>query len=359
MVLLSSLGKSSGNSFLIPTQGSPGFTQVPVYLPENQTTDFSTSGNVTLKPGVHYFRNFTINASHQVTITGPTYIYCSGTFTVAGNGITTTTGTLHTGTTAAPIINVGGWAYKSDTLTSSTGFAYGTGSPGTGGGVGVAGNNATGQGAGGGGGGAASTNSGTTGGSAPETGLSAAINNPASTGGGGGGGAFGTGGNASGNGASTAAGTSNLGLLFVCANMVSITSDITFTGGAGSDGPAVASNTGAPGGGGGGRGGQIYLFANSITHSAGTVDASGGAGGDGGAAPGSGGGGGGAGGGPSGFVYWQAAGITLSGGTRTAVGGAAGTGGTSVSGGAGGDGSAGGTPLNYASAFLTVTGNPF
>ena len=49
-------------------------------------------GNFTLGNKTHYFNDFTINASHQMTIlAGLTVIYCAGTFTCGGNGIIGTT----------------------------------------------------------------------------------------------------------------------------------------------------------------------------------------------------------------------------------------------------------------------------
>jgi hypothetical protein len=59
---------------------------------QGTNTDFSTTGNTTLDDGLYYFRDFTVNTGHTVTISGFARIYCSGTFTVqSGATITVST----------------------------------------------------------------------------------------------------------------------------------------------------------------------------------------------------------------------------------------------------------------------------
>jgi hypothetical protein len=54
-------------------------------------TDFSTTGNTTLGDGLYYFRDFTVNTGHTVTISRFARIYCSGTFTVQSGATITVT----------------------------------------------------------------------------------------------------------------------------------------------------------------------------------------------------------------------------------------------------------------------------
>ena len=91
------IGGGSSKEFLIPSQDPAGYLAVPLFIPDNQTNDFSTSANTTIRPGVHYFKDFTINAGHQLTVTGPTFVYFSGTATLGGNGVIGTTAAYNSG----------------------------------------------------------------------------------------------------------------------------------------------------------------------------------------------------------------------------------------------------------------------
>ena len=90
-------GGSGGNVEIINGSGYTPDFRLPLFLRKdsNSANDFSSTGNFTFGTGYHNFRNFTINASHQMTLSaGLTIINCSETFTCGGNGITGVTGTL-------------------------------------------------------------------------------------------------------------------------------------------------------------------------------------------------------------------------------------------------------------------------
>jgi hypothetical protein len=320
MVLASALYSSGGGgkSILIPN-GVP--TTAPVTIPIQlikADNNFSSSGNFNLEDVFTYCNNFTINTSHQMTVTGGALrvIYAAGTVTIGGNGIVA----------------------AASGLTNHWPFIQGFTSTG-----GSSGNAGTGAGAGGGG-------SGTTGGATYTVGGSGS----SGVTGGGGGGASANGGQGIGSGGSGGqggvAGTSKFVTLIIVANTITITAGIDFAGGAGAVGTA-SSNSGG-GGGGGGCGGNLLLFANTITHSGGTINVSGGNGGNGGNGTGTSNGGAGGGGGHTGLLFMQGTTLSLSGGTRTATAGTGGTAGTGT--GASGAGSAG-----YAQTIRTITGNPF
>ena len=85
------VGGGGGKFFSIPASNPFPDFRLPLFLPKSNQ-NFSSSGNFTLGNKTHYFNDFTINASHQMTIlAGLTVIYCAGTFTCGGNGIIGTT----------------------------------------------------------------------------------------------------------------------------------------------------------------------------------------------------------------------------------------------------------------------------
>jgi hypothetical protein len=86
-------------------------------------TDFSTTGNTTLAEGLYYFRNFTVNTGHTVTINGFARIYCSGTFTVQ-SGATITVGIATRNTSSAPGYSGADLRYFGGEGTWGPSFAY-------------------------------------------------------------------------------------------------------------------------------------------------------------------------------------------------------------------------------------------
>lgn len=334
MVLASALYGSSAKSkvLLLPnTSSSANPISIPIqkdFVISNYDT-FSRTGNFTLTNFVTYTDNFTIGSGQQMTIPADSLrvIYATNTVTIGGNGITAGTTSVAAGTDATVPFHwqfIQGYASTGGiSVTNSNGVA------GTGFGAG-------GSGAQGGGG-----NSGAGGASFIKGGNGSGSN----AAGGGGGAASGSGSSAT---AGVTSGNSKFVTLIIVTNAITITANIDFAGGVGTSGTTNGSF--GAGGGGGGCGGNLLLFANTITHSGGTINVSGGNGGAGGTGTTASGGGGG--GGHTGLLYMQANTLNLSGGTRTAT---AGTGGT-VSAGTytGGAGSAG-----YAQTIQTITGNPF
>ena len=97
MASASDLFGGSGKVEIINGSGYTPDFRLPLFLRKdsNSANNFSSTGNFTFGTGYHNFRNFTINASHQMTLSaGLTIINCSETFTCGGNGIVGVTGTL-------------------------------------------------------------------------------------------------------------------------------------------------------------------------------------------------------------------------------------------------------------------------
>lgn len=348
------IGTSSGGGKILslPTKDS-FFVQIPLHLPvnTNSSTDFSSTGNFTQALGITTYRNFTINASHQMTVEGPTIIYCSGTCTIGGNGIVgvTTNATsdiLEERENTVSFV----WDGGVDFGRPVRGLGGAPGANGTTGGIGT----------GGGGGGADVTISGGDGGNRRASGTS--TGSGSSTGGGGGGARSSAGGTTSGTGGGTsaAAGSTNAGRLIIIADTIAVSADVNFNGTDGTN----STNDGA-GGPGGGSAGYVMFFANTFTHTAGNITCNGGNGGNGANADTAGGstirgGGGGGAGGDAGLLVVHAETQTLTGGTRTATVGTGGTGGTGISGGGdGGAGANGGVPFSYGSGVQLLQGSPF
>jgi hypothetical protein len=320
----------SGN-IIIPNGAT---TSAPVSIPIRETVssnNFTSSGDFTLDTVFNYYNNFTIASGHKMTLPEKSLrvIYAAGTVTIGGNGIDAEVTSVAANTDLTTIPDH--WHFIQNFLSVGGTGGSGDGADGTGYGAGGEGGNSGGYGAGG-----ASFIAGTADGSG-------------SCGGGGAGAGGASAGNTGG-----AAGDSKLITLIIIADSIIIDGDIDLAGSNGANGATNGSADGG-GGGGGGLGGNLLLFANTITHTSGTVSTSGGDGGDGGAGdPPLTADGGGGGGGHSGKFYWQAETITLTAGTRTAAGGAAGAGATAVSSRNGGDGTAG-----YGQGVVTSVGNPF
>lgn len=281
---------------------------IPLFLPDitNAARDFTTTGNLTYggamgtnngyKPVVYEqsFRNFTIDTGHQVTMLDETIsiIRASEAITIGGNGVTTT-----------KVFNSGvllGYPYDHATLTLGA-----QSNKAGGGGNGV--NNGGGQPQ------RTTTNFGTTGG-----------------------------GDAGGFGSAAA---SVRAALILIANTITINGDIDFSG---NNATAPGSTSGGEGG---GHGGYVYLIANTINYTGGTINVSGGNASNGGTGADTGGGGG----GHCGMLYTHARNYVGSGTTITAVGGTAGTGN-----GAGFAGSDGGYPYpTMSTGEYRIEGKPF
>lgn len=362
-------GSGSGKVWRFRTFNADNTEEVydlPLFLPgiTSSGQDYSTTGNVTFDPGIYYFKDFTINSGHQLTLSaGITVLYCSGNVTIGGNGITGVSGS------GKSIINLRNYAIN-QTISHGTGGANGAttgadGGDGTGtsaaggGGGGSDGANRT-----GGDGGTGSDTHGAGGGGCGNSVSGASGGNGSSTGAGGNGGNGGAGGTAG------TFGGNCQSSLFIIAKTITITSDINFNGGNGTAGGAGTSGGGGGGGGNGGDAGVVGLFANVLTHTSGNITTNGGDAGNGGAgsagtaSDGAGGGGAGGAGGDAGMVILQGNTLTLSGGTRTSTAGTAGTGGAggSVSGetgGDGGDGTAGFIDTNSLLNLQVITGSPF
>lgn len=359
MASLSNILGGGSKSIKLPLLDNFDNYNIDIFLPkiESSGSDFSSTGNFTQRLGTHFYKDFTINASHQMTVNGPTIIYCSGTFTVGGNGIVSLNNTGSENNLTEPLSSSSStWQGGLDMLVSSGGTGGtvgGSGIPGSDGADGT--NNAGGGGGGGfefgaGGNGASRKNQGTVGGTSSSKG----------GGGGGGSGYFGGRLGADNNGGAVGAtGTTSRGFLVVCANTISVAGNINFAGGDG--GNATNPTTGGgSGGGGGGNGGFVYMFANSFTHSSGTIDVSGGDGGTGSNGSSQYGGGGGGSGGDCGLFLAWATDLTTSGGTRTGAAGtgaSGGTGGTNA--GDAGDGGDGVIPYGLTSGIRLITGDPF
>lgn len=335
MVLASDLYGSSSKTklLLLPnTSSSLNPISVPIqkdFIITNYDT-FSRTGNFTLSNFVTYTDNFTIGSGQQMTVPADSLriIYATNTVTIGGNGITAGTTSVAAGTDATVPAH---WQFIQGY--ASTGGASVTNANG------IAG---TGFGAGGSGG---QQGGGGTSGSGGATFIKGGNGGGSNAAGGGGGAASGSGSSAT---AGVASGNSKFVTLIIIANTITITAAIDFAAGAGVNGTSNGSF--GAGGSGGGCGGNLLLFANTITHSGGTINVSGGNGGNGGAGTSASGGAGG--GGHTGLLYMQGTTLSLSGGTRTAT---AGTGGTTSAGtSTGGAGTAG-----YAQTIRTITGNPF
>lgn len=84
MASASDLFGGGGNVEIINGSGYTPDFRLPLALRKdsNSANDFSSTGNFTFGTGYHNFRNFTINAGHQMTLSaGLTIINCSETFT--------------------------------------------------------------------------------------------------------------------------------------------------------------------------------------------------------------------------------------------------------------------------------------
>lgn len=340
--------------------------QVPLFVPDitSAAQNFSTIANLTLNAGSYYFKNFTINAGHQLILSpGITILYCSGTVTIGGNGITGILGT------SKNLINLRNYA-TSQTITHGTSggrssivggnggdgleaSAAGGGGGGTDGTARSGGNGGVGTDThGGGGGGCGNDLSGATGGN------------------GSGNGTGGTGGNGGAGGAAGTFGGNSQSSLFIIANNIVINGNINLNGGNGTNGSNGTSGGGGGGGGNGGDGGVLGLFARSVIHNSGAVTTNGGNAGDGANGSngnvneGAGGGGGGGAGGDAGMLIIQALNLSLLGGTRSSSAGISGVGGTGgfisgETGGNGGSGANGFTDTNTLLNLQEITGSPF
>jgi len=381
----------AGRTLLIPSSNPAPFLAIPRSLPVQDggvngstvLTDYSSTGNFNLGAGYFNYRNFTMNSTHQWTLSaGITYLHCTGTVTIGAGGIIGTTGTA---TTVAD-----GFARNAGSQASN-----GSAGPGAGtyysdstvhnGGAGSAGSNASGvsilggSGGSGGGGGAGNGFSNDPTGGAGDVGTSGrgagggggAGSNPydgstwpagsggagSPSGGGGNGGTGrpgsggagpingGAGGSAGSNGSNGADSENTLiivadAIVFTNSGNISITGSNATAGTNGGNGSAGSvQNNGSSGGGGGGGGGKggagadadvLIIIVRQITPATMTMSIAGGAGGNGGN-----GGNGGAGGG---------------GGSASVASGGGG-------GGAGGAGGAGGDPgllwIEYQTGSLT------
>lgn len=310
-------GANSAAEFLQSNTGITGYgvnrgLTIPLFLPKtvNSARDFTTTGNLTYgyapgvntidgyKPNVYEqsFKNFTIDTGHQITIPLETIaiIRASETITIGGNGIVGTTVGLSGCFLAYPYDHADHTYYGGGSATNKSG------------------------------GGATS---GSVGGGQPQRTTINGVN---------------PGGDAGGFGGSAASLRSALVLI---ADTITINGNITFNG---VDGGAGGSTSG---GNGGGHGGYVYLIANTINYSGGTINVSGGDGSNGGASAETGGGGG----GHCGILYTHAKTYSGSSTTITASAGTAGTGNMG-----GGDGSEGGYPYpTMTTGEYKIEGSPF
>lgn len=332
---LSDFTSGGGGKFLIlpPCQGT-GYSNfasstdmvteandrlIPLNLPKitNAARDFSSTGNFSfgsaprgkIKLYEMDVRNFTINASHQMTVRPSTInvIRAAETITIGGNGITSAndTGASYSDTNAGGVFL--GYPYNHAQRTNA--------------GVTPTRN----------------SNGGPTAATASSGEPQMDSNDPS----GGTADAGAPGGYFSGAAGGTCGSTIRSAVILIAKNIV-INGNITLNG--------TAATVSANGGHGGGHGGYLYCIANSITYSGGTINVSGGAGADGGGAnSGSGGGG------HCGLFLAAAKTFTGSGTTITANVGAAG-----AKTGTGINGTAGGFPYPLlGTGYLQYIGDPF
>ena len=301
---------NDSNNGGITSYGANRNVSIPLALPDiaNAARDFTTTGNLTYgyshtnqfyAPVVYeqVFKNFTVDSGHQITIPPETVaiIRASETITIGGNGITGTTNSNAGCFLAYP------YDHADRQITSnSNGLNKSGGGSGS---VGI------------GGGQPQKTHSQGNG----ESGLA---------------GGFST----------TSNSTTMRSALVLIADTITINGNITLNG---SNGLTGAISTGGDGG---GHGGYVYLIANTINYSGGTINVSGGNGGAGGS-----GNTGGGGGGHCGILYTHAR--TYS-GSSTTITASAGTGGAGQ--GTGGNGSDGGYPYpTMSTGEYRIEGKPF
>ena len=292
---------------------------IPLTLPKtsNAARDFSSTGNFSFGSATRdriklyemSVRNFTINASHQMTVRPNTInvIRASETITIGGNGITSANdaGAVYSDTNVGGVFLGYPYNHAQRTNAGVTPTQNSNGGPT-----------------------AASASSGE-----PQM-----DSNPPS----GGGADAGACGGYTANAAGGARGNTIRSAVILIAKNIIINGNITLNG--------TAATVSANGGHGGGHGGYLYCIANSITYTGGTINVSGGAGANGGGAnSGSGGGG------HCGLFLAAAKTFTGSGTTITANVGAAG-----AKTGTGINGTAGGFPYPLlGTGYLQYIGDPF